>query len=155
VINSLAWADWVDALGPTIFMSVSDKDNAFATSLKHQIESDTGLRCWKYDDDINHGEANWPNSVDAAMQSAPLHVYVLSEHFLESSECQREFGQSQRLVRNPEDICGILTPGFDRRSLGARYSSRNWVIGDKFLAYSRLLDWIYNRLSATGTSEGL
>jgi hypothetical protein len=57
VINSLAWADWVDALGPTIFMSVSDKDNAFATSLKHQIESDTGLRCWKYDDDINHGEA--------------------------------------------------------------------------------------------------
>lgn len=152
VINMHAWANWVDSLGPTIFISVSNDDNAFATLLKRQIESDTGLTCWKYDDDILHGEANWPNSVDEAMRRAPLHLYILSDHFLRSSECQREFGQSQRVVKNPEDICGILMPGFDRHSLGARYSSRNWIVGENFLAYSRLLDWILSRLSVTGTS---
>jgi hypothetical protein len=152
VINNMSWTDWVDSLGPTIFMSVADDDNAFATTLKRQIEADTGLHCWKYDDDILEGEANWPNSVDGAMRSAPLHLYVLSEHFLKSGECQREFGQSLQLVRHPQDICGLLKSGFDPHRLGDRYRIRNLIVGEKFFAYSKLLDWVHRRLAATGGS---
>ena len=148
VINGLSWTDWADSLGPTIFMSVSSKDNGFAADLRRQIEADTGLRCWKYDDDILEGDASWPNSVDEAMASAPLHLYILSENFLESGECQREFGQSLHLVKHSQDICCLLVPGLDPRRLTERYRIRNSIVGDKFFAYSRLLDW--KRLSATG-----
>lgn len=153
VINNMSWTDWVDSLGPTIFMSVADGDNGFAISLKRQIEADTGLHCWKYDDDILEGEASWPNSVDEAMRSAPLHLYVLSENFLNSGECQREFGQSLQLVKHPQDICTMLIPGFDPHNLGDRYRIRNLIVGDKFFAYCKLLDWIHRRLSATGGSS--
>jgi hypothetical protein len=151
VINSMSWTDWVDALGPTIFMSVSDRDRMFAADLKRQIEADTGLHCWKYDEDIIEGEENWPLSVDEAMRAAPLHLFVLSEDSLASGECQREFGQSVHMVKHQQDICSFLIPGFDLGRLDERYRIRNCIVGDKFFAYSRLLDWIHKRLSATGT----
>lgn len=97
--------------------SLSDKDNSFGTDLKRQIEADTGLRCWKYDDDIPEGEADWPESVDEAMKKAPLHLYLLSEHSIGSGECQREYGQSLQLVRQPQDVCNLLVPGFDLKEL--------------------------------------
>ena len=154
VINTLSWTDWVNELGPAIFMSLSDQDNGFATALKRQINIDTGLRCWKYDDDIPQGAANWPSSVDGAMRSAPLHLYLLSKNFLRSGECQREFGQSLNLVAHSEDICSLLIPGFDLHELDARYRERNCIVGDKFFAYSHLLKWIHEGLSRTGGRPG-
>jgi hypothetical protein len=61
VINNMSWTDWMDDLGPTIFMSLSNRDNEFGSSLKRQIEADTGLQCWKYDDDIPGGDRTGPN----------------------------------------------------------------------------------------------
>jgi hypothetical protein len=150
VINNLSWANWIDKLGPAIFMSVASGDNWFAADLKRQLEADTGLRCWKYDDDILEGEASWPSSVDDAMNSAPLHLYILSENFSHSNECQREYGQSTRLVKHPQDLCGFLMPGVKLENLDERYRIRNCIVGDNFFAYCRLLDWVHKRLSATG-----
>ncbi|MEJ2885632.1 toll/interleukin-1 receptor domain-containing protein [Actinomycetospora aeridis] len=152
VINNMSWTDWVEALEPAIFMSVSDRDNPFAGDLKRRIEEDTGLRCWKYDDNIPKGAADWPRSVDEAMAAAPLHIYVLSESFLTSGECQREFGQSVQMVRDPQDICALLAPGFEMSSLPERYCVRNCILGDRFLAYARLLDWLHERLVATASA---
>lgn len=150
VINSMTWADWIDDLGPTIFISTSRDDAPFADKIKQHIESDTGLRCWKYDDDIPFGESNWPMAVDEAMRAAPLHLYLLSEAQLRSNECQREFGQSLHLVEDQRDICGFVVPGFDASRLDERYRSRTHIAGDSIFAYSHLLAWVHDRLKAAG-----
>jgi hypothetical protein len=87
------------------------------------------------------------------MKRAPLHLYILSKDFLDSGECQREFGQSLQIVRHGQDICSLLVPGCQLQDLDERYSRRNCIVGDNFMAYPRLLDRIHNRLSATGTPD--
>jgi hypothetical protein len=49
-----------------------------------------------------------------------------------STTQRRQYGQSTRLVKHPQDLCGFLMPGLKLENLDERYRIRNCIVGDNF-----------------------
>jgi hypothetical protein len=149
-INEMHWSDTGIPLGREefsrnvsafpIFMSLSSSDQHFGNSLSEQIYKDTQVRIWHYGL-IKPGAESWSREVDDAICSARGFLLIVTQHFIDSSECQREFGRIEGIAK-PEQICCLVLPPVKFASLPQRYQSRQCVDGKQFFAYSKLLKWV-------------
>ena len=123
-----------------IFMGLSEKDIEFGSALSRQLHKDTSINIWNYGL-IKPGVESWSKEVDTIIENATGFLFLITEAFLASSECQREFGRIEGIAK-PENICCLVLPPCSFKQLPHRYETRQCVDGKKFFAYSSLVDWI-------------
>lgn len=123
-----------------LFMSLASDDHDFGISLAEQIYKDTQVKVWHYGR-IKPAAESWSKEVDSAIDEASGYLMVVTDNFLCSSECQREFGRIEGIA-SPEQICCLVLPSADFSELPQRYQLRQCIDGKKFFAYTSLLQWI-------------
>lgn len=123
-----------------IFMGLSEKNLSFGLDLCEQIYRDTRVRVWNYSL-IETGKEHWSKEVDYSIESAAAFLFLVTPEFLESKECQREFGKIEGLAK-PGSICCLVLPPTKMVDLPGRFQNRQCVDGSKFFSYSTLLRWI-------------
>lgn len=149
-INEMHWSESGIPLGRReysknesifpIFMSISSVDQHFGKSLAEQIYKDTQVRIWHYGL-IKPAAESWVKEVDKAINSAAGYLLVVTKDFIESNECQREFGRIEMKAK-PEQICCMVIPPVKFGDLPQRYQSRQCVDGSQFFSYTKLVQWV-------------
>ena len=89
---------------------------------------------------IKPGAESWSKEVDSAISMASGYLLIVTENFINSPECQREFGRIEGLAK-PEQICCLVLPPAKLENLPQRYQSRQCVDGKQFFSYSKLVQW--------------
>lgn len=123
-----------------VFMSLSSADQHFGNSLAEQVYLDSQVKIWHYGL-IKPGAESWSKEVDNAITEASGYLLVVTKDFIDSPECQREFGRIEGLAR-PEQICCLVLPPVKFENLPQRYQSRQCIDGRQFFSYSKLLQWV-------------
>lgn len=122
-----------------IFMSLASSDQHFGSTLSAQIYKDTQVKLWHYG--LIKPGASWLKEVDKAISNASGFLAVVTDDFINSQECQREFGRIEGIA-NPEQICCLVLPPVKFSSMPMRYQSRQCVDGKNFFSYSKILQWV-------------
>ncbi len=123
-----------------IFLSLSDENKDFGISLADNIYADSQIRAWHYGL-IKAGAKSWSDEIDAAIEGAEAYIFIITKEFLESQECQREFGRIEGMAK-PGAICCLVLPPLSFSELPHRYSKRQCIDGSAFNAYRNLTQWI-------------
>ena len=123
-----------------VFIAVAKEDHkTMALPLVEQIYKDTQIRVWHYGL-IKEGRP-WPAQIDDAIKAAECYLPLISENFVGSEECQREFGKLEMLSDDGE-MCCLVLPGCSMRSLPLRYQQQQLIDGNDLFGYSKLLNWL-------------
>jgi hypothetical protein len=146
-VDSMQWHRDSPMTDARVFIGTAAPDLGWAMRLKEHLMQDVGLDCWLYSAGIPIGESFWPKSVDAAIKRAPLFVFLVSDH--ESKELQREIGKAEGIATDEHDICCIVLPPKQFDDLDGRLTTKHHLDGSDFFAYSKMLDWIGQRLGPT------
>jgi hypothetical protein len=145
LINSMIWRrEQVD--DSSVFISTAKGDLHRALWLGNRIKADIGLPCWTYNE-IPVGTESWADYIDDVIDVAPLGIFLISEAFLASDECLREFARVEA-VADPNDICCVLLPGCEISDLPMRYQKRQCLVTADFRSYPLLVSWMRERLKA-------
>lgn len=150
VINEMHWADSGIPIGRKeyskkisafpVFMSLSSSDQHFGNTIAEQIYKDTQVKFWHYGL-IKPGAESWSKEVDNAIHSANGYLFIVTQAFIDSPECQREFGRIEGLAK-PEQICCLVLPPLKFEQLPQRYQSRQCIDGKQFFSYSKVVQWV-------------
>ncbi len=142
-VNNMQWHRDSMQADSRVFIGTAAPDLSWAVMLKDHLLRDVGVECWLYSNGIPIGEASWPDSVDEAIKSAPLYIFLISDN--KSDELQREIGQAEGVGR-PHDICPLVLPGTSFDDIAPRLKLKQDLDANDFFAYSKMLDWIGERL---------
>lgn len=123
-----------------VFMSVASQDAGFGTQLAEQIYLDTQVRVWHYGL-IKPAAKSWSDEIDNAINNASGFLLIVTDDFINSSECQREFGRIEGIAV-PEQICCLVMPPSKFSNLPHRYQTRQCIDGKQFFSYNSVLKWI-------------
>ncbi len=148
-ISSMHWRREQGALdrSPTVFICLSSNDIHIGESLARRIADDVGIRAWIYTD-VPVASELWRSQTLKELRSADLEILLLSRAFLESKECQREFGNIEAL-KEPNNVLGILLDGVRVQELDLPFQQRQLIHANDILAFARLSSWITGRLAGT------
>jgi hypothetical protein len=143
-VDQMRWQREVTAPDARVFVGLAATDLRWAESIADRVERDMGIKCWLYSD-IPIGTSSLTISADEATAKALLYIFVITQDYLKSNECQREFGKVEERA-NAEDICCIVQ-NVPFNELDLRYAQKWCLDAGDFFAYPRLLDWVTSRLA--------
>ena len=123
-----------------LFLSLSDENKDQGITLADNIYSDTQIKVWHYGL-IKAGSKSWSEDIVFFIENAEAYIFLITEEFLESQECQREFGRIEGMAK-PGAICCLVMPPLKFSELPHRYSKRQCIDGSSFNAYRSLSQWI-------------
>jgi len=149
-INNMHWSDEgiprsrTEYLGTQdlhpVFMSLSDANKDQGINLSNHIYADTQIKVWHYGL-IKAGAKSWSDEIDCAIDGAEAYIFLITKEFLDSPECQREFGRIEGMAK-PGAVCCLVMPPLTFSELPHRYSKRQCIDGNSFNAYRNLVQWI-------------
>lgn len=152
VINNLHWSDsgiprtrnefMQREKAPPLFFGYAEEDSPFACEFARNLEDDSGVPIWHYKK-MHSGSGDWINDVNLIIDRAPAFILLVSNAFLDSNECQREFGNIEHQTRtDPRRMCVFVAPGTRQEKLDDRYRRRQYIDGRTFWGYRQLLWWL-------------